>query len=394
VYTVNINLKVVLYKSKKYQDGSHPIMIQYTIDRKRVKRQVDKCMEDEWDFKACRIKNKVEDSAKRNNIIAKELSKAEKDLYDIRSGEKGIDKIFSSDKVVTLSDCFNAEIIRTEREFKPVAYDNVLAIMRHGYKYDVNINSIDDRWINGFISALTDIGNGPSTIKQKVKIIRGIIARYSKNGISQDVKDIVVKAPKGLKQKLTREEFARLVEVELEPGSNKEASRDIFVLQVYLRGVRVGDLLQAYSGDFRDGRFRYQDDKTGKSHDVKLIAPAQAIVDKYAGKHERLFPFFKWKPDVKLSRFANDKARLKHKETCTALINYQLKLIAIMADITKPLSSHIARHTYARMAIDKINNPMITMELLGHSDLKVHQGYLNDIRKNDELDAANDDIFG
>jgi len=65
-----------------------------------------------------------------------------------------------------------------------------------------------------------------------------------------------------------------------------------------------------------------------------------------------------------------------------------------MADIKKPLSSHIARHTFARMAIDKVKNPMVTMELLGHSSLSVHQAYLNDIRKDDQLDNAADEIFG
>jgi len=36
---------------------------------------------------------------------------------------------------------------------------------------------------------------------------------------------------------------------------------------------------------------------------------------------------------------------------------------------------------------------MVTMELLGHSSLSIHQGYLNDIRKDDVLDQAADDIF-
>jgi integrase len=49
------------------------------------------------------------------------------------------------------------------------------------------------------------------------------------------------------------------------------------------------------------------------------------------------------------------------------------------AGIDKPLSSHIARHTFARMAIDKVNNPMITMSLLGHTSLAVHQQYLKDV---------------
>lgn len=56
-----------------------------------------------------------------------------------------------------------------------------------------------------------------------------------------------------------------------------------------------------------------------------------------------------------------------------------------MAGIMKPVSSYIARHTFARMAIDKINNPMVTMERLGHSSPAVYQQYLNDIRKDDQL---------
>jgi integrase/recombinase XerD len=75
------------------------------------------------------------------------------------------------------------------------------------------------------------------------------------------------------------------------------------------------------------------------------------------------------------------------------LLTVSLKLLLKMAGITRRLSSHIARHTFARMAIDKINNPMITMELLGHANLEVHQNYLKDIRKDDVLDQATDDIF-
>jgi integrase/recombinase XerD len=69
-----------------------------------------------------------------------------------------------------------------------------------------------------------------------------------------------------------------------------------------------------------------------------------------------------------------------------------LKIIDQLAGITRRLSSPIARHTFARTTIDKINNKMI-MELLGHTNLEVHQNYLKDIGKDDVLDQATDDIF-
>jgi len=152
-------------------------------------------------------------------------------------------------------------------------------------------------------------------------------------------------------------------------------------------------LLQAKCSQFNEGIFQYKDDKTGQNFSIKIIPKAQAIVDRYLSESEYLFPFFKWKYNPKISDFDNKVRRLKEKESCTSVVNKYLKMIATMAEIQKPLSSHIARHTFARMAIDKINNPMVTMELLGHSSLAVHQQYLNDLRKDEELDRAADDIF-
>lgn len=390
---MNISLKLILYTSKVYSDGSSPIILQYTINRKRIKKVITRCREEDWDPKTSRVKSKVQNSARINHFISTELAKAEKDLYDVKSGDKNSTELFLSSDRLTLQDCFNAELKRFKKEMKFGGYDKIFAIQSQ-VDGSVDVNHIDKAWFGRMIDKLSDDGNSPRTVKEKVKLVRGVVNKYAKNGISKEIQNIKVATTKTVKQKLTKEEFTKLVELELEPGSRKEVVRDMFVLQVYLRGIRIGDLLQAYSHNFNNGRFRYQDDKTGKIHDVKLIPAAVAIVEKYRGKYERLFPFFSWAPDKNLDKFDNDKVRLKHKESCTSVINYQLKLIAKLADINKPLSSHIARHTYARMAIDKINNPMITMELLGHSDLKVHQGYLNDIRKDDELDKANDDIFG
>lgn len=221
-----------------------------------------------------------------------------------------------------------------------------------------------------------------------------MILRYSSKGVTKDIKAVTVATTKSLKQKLTSQELTNLVALELPEDSLLAATRDLFLLQIYLRGVRIGDLLQAYSRNFAEGRFIYTDDKTGKEYDIKLIPQAMAIVERYKGRYDRLFPFFTWSPNKKSTKWDNERDRLKHKEVCTSVVNAQLKVLAVMAGIKKPLSSHIARHTYARMAIDKIKNPMITMELLGHSNLNIHQGYLNDIRKTDELDDANDDIFG
>ncbi|WP_419788602.1 tyrosine-type recombinase/integrase [Mucilaginibacter sp. SP1R1] len=185
-----------------------------------------------------------------------------------------------------------------------------------------------------------------------------------------------------------------LENLELEPDSLLFICRDIFFMQIYLRGCRIGSLLKAYSHQFNEGRYGAINSGGKNNVDSKLIPKAQVIVNRYIGKHDRLFPLFKFTEDPQKSEFENRKEEFRHKHSCTALVNNNLRVLAVKAGIKKPLSSHIARHTFARMAIDKINNPMVTMELLGHSSLAVHQQYLNDIRKEEVLDQAADDIFG
>jgi integrase/recombinase XerD len=395
---MSISLKLLLYKSKTYSDGKHPIMLQYIIDRKVVRKVLYKCYAEEWDSKNNRIKAKVPNSAYANNFIAEKYAAAEQDLFDLKTGATSSQNLFVQKKAMTLEHAFEKEEIRLKAEMKVGSYNKVNGFRKQLAEY-TNISSLlldhmDIYWFEKFARHLKNLGNNGETAQKKVKTIRAIVIRYADTAISADLRKFRLATKKAIKQKLTPTEVSNIIGLDLDEGSLIAATRDLFILQVYLRGVRVGDILQASADQFQQGVFTYTDDKTGKTTSMKIIPPAQAIIDRYTGKHQRLFPFFKWTANRKLDKFQNKAARMVEKGICTAVVNKYLKQIAKMAGIEKPLSSHIARHTFARMAIDKINNPMITMELLGHSSLAIHQGYLNDLRKDDVLDQAADDIFG
>ncbi|RZJ86455.1 MAG: hypothetical protein EOO20_18260 [Chryseobacterium sp.] len=391
---MKISVRLHLHNTKTNADGSNPIVLEYLIDRVRKRKVLDRCMAIDWDSKNNRVKSRHKKADIINNMLSKELAKAERNVYEIKSGLLSIDDVFGNRKKVTFQDAVDQELKRLEKKFMSGFYDKVRAIQKQVPDTSIALSDINKKWFDRMIAIFSDLGNTGGTIQKKIKLIRGLIGRYSENGITKEVKDVRVATTKSLKVKLSAIELSRIEELTLPTGEQIEAVRDLFLLQIYLRGIRVGDLLQAYAADFKNGRFNYTADKTDKTLTIKLIPQAQAIVDKYSGRYKRLFPFFIWEPNKHGSAFENDRARLKHKESCTTIVNKHLKVIAGMCGIDKPLSSHIARHTFARMAIDKINNPMVTMELLGHSSLAVHQSYLNDIRKDDMLDAAADNIFG
>lgn len=390
---MQISLKLIYYTHKKYADGSHPIILQYIHDRKIKKKVLTSCLPENWDTSRNRVKDSAPNASYTNSFLELELLNAEKDLYDLKNGKIALTDLFKTKSKVTFDQALNQELLRLKREFKSGLYDKVLALKRQINDPVITISEMDRNWFESMIIHMRKLGNIGSTIQKKIKLIRGIISRYSEFELSKDVRKINVPTQKSLKIKLSREELDRIELLILPIGDRITAARDLFLLQIYLRGIRIGDLLQSQSTHFEDGRFTYRDEKTKNLHSMKIIDKAGLIVEKYRGKYCRLFPFFSWKACDTLSAFENDRKRLKHKESCTTIVNKHLKVIAGMAGINKPLSSHIARHTFARMAIDKVNNPMITMNLLGHTSLAVHQQYLKDIRNEEVLDDVTDEIF-
>lgn len=391
---MKISVRLHLNTTKSNADGSNQIILEYRINGDRIRRVLDRCVITDWDSKNKRVKSRNKRADIINNMLSKELAAAENNVYEIKSGIRSIADVFGSKEKVTLKNAIDKELIRLEKNFMSGFYDKTRAIEKQIPDTNVALDDIDKKWFDKMIMIFTELGNTGGTIQKKIKLIRGLIGRYSESGIKKEVKNVRVPTQKALKVKLTAEELGKIETLNLPDGEQIDAVRDIFLLQVYLRGIRVGDILQAKTEEFKEGRFTYKADKTEKILTIKLIPKACAIVEKYAGRYKRLFPLFIWEPSKTATPFANERARLKHKEVCTTIVNKHLKVIAAMCGISKNLTSHIARHTFARMAIDKINNPMITMELLGHSSLSVHQAYLNDIRKDDVLDAATDEIFG
>jgi len=394
---LKIKVSIILFKGKTYSDGTHPIMLQHYINGKTKRKVIHKCLPDQWDSVNKRIKSKVTNSSYINAVISEAYIDAERSVMEVRTGTNTLGSLFQAPKPVTLGRAFDKEMERYKSEMKPGPYERMISYRAHIQTYcrvdDLKLCDIDLAWFEDYVRKLKNLGNCGSTIQKKMKTIRAIVQRYSDKDLDFSIKNLKVSSQKTIKQKLCGAEFSLIENLILPDDQPIAYARDLFLLQVYMRGMRIGDILQARSEDFVDGRFNYVTDKGNKNMGLKLIPKAQSIVDKYYMRFERLFPFFKWEPNKKLTLFENKQERLALKGACTTIINKHLKEIAKLANIDKPLTTHIARHTFARMAIDKINNPMVTMELLGHSSLAVHQGYLNDIRRDDVLDQANDSIF-
>lgn len=150
---------------------------------------------------------------------------------------------------------------------------------------------------------------------------------------------------------LTEEEMAAFESIQPLRGSVMEVAHDLFIFQMYT-GLSYGDMQTFDMKDYRliDGTWRNVGEriKTGVPYVSQLLPPAVAILKKY---------------NYQLPTLGN------------AEYNHALKALGMACGISRPLHSHMARHTFATFALRqgvKIEN---LARMLGHTNITQTQRY-------------------
>lgn len=244
----------------------------------------------------------------------------------------------------------------------------------------------------------------PNTIEVQFNILRTLVHRAIEVGIMEASKDPFLvfkyKGVKTIKEKLDDSEMERIINLELEEGSLIWHCKNYFLFSYYCAGIRAADLIQLRWGNVTDsGRLHYQMGKNHKERDLLLVDQAVEILRHYhkddAKATDYIFPLLSNEAEYAgyVTQADKDRMRpeLRHKmyqdiSSKNALINKYLKKIAEKAEIAKPLSMHISRHSFAHIAQEAGAESSAIKNILGHSNLATTERYMGsfDTSKTDE----------
>ncbi len=244
----------------------------------------------------------------------------------------------------------------------------------------------------------------PNTIEVQFNILRTLVHRAIEVGIMEASRDPFLvfkyKGVKTVKEKLDDSEMERIINLELEEGSLIWHCKNYFLFSYYCAGIRAADLIQLRWGNVTgSGRLHYQMGKNHKERDLLLVEQAIEILRHYHREDVKatdyIFPLLS--NDAEYAEYVTqaDKDRMKpelrHKmyqdvSSKNALINKYLKKIAEKAEIAKPLSMHISRHSFAHIAQEAGAESSAIKNILGHSNLATTERYMGsfDTSKTDE----------
>lgn len=244
----------------------------------------------------------------------------------------------------------------------------------------------------------------PNTIEVQFNILRTLVHRAIEVGIMEASKDPFLvfkyKGVKTIKEKLDDSEMERIINLELEEGSLIWHCKNYFLFSYYCAGIRAADLIQLRWGNVTgSGRLHYQMGKNHKERDLLLVEQAVEILRHYhredAKAKDYIFPLLSNEAEYAgyITQADKDRMRpeLRHKmyqdiSSKNALINKYLKKIAEKAEIEKPLSMHISRHSFAHIAQEVGAESSAIKNILGHSNLATTERYMGsfDTSKTDE----------
>ena len=174
------------------------------------------------------------------------------------------------------------------------------------------------------------------------------------------------------KRAISIKDIRNIEKLELQIGSSIDKARDLFLLSFYLRGMAFVDMAFLKKSDLKCGMVSYNRRKTHQNLNIEWIKPMQAIIDKYAEQTKDspyMLPILTGKETSPYTQYRKVEYNT----------NYNLKKIGKMIGLKIPLTTYVARHTWASIALH-MNIPIATIsEGMGHNSYKTTQIYLESI---------------
>jgi integrase len=380
------SVSIVLRKTPN-KEGKHNLYLRIIKDRKISQSSVGhSILLNDWDVARQIVKKTHPNSAWLNNLIAKKVSEATNKLLEMETNNtdtsaKAIKKAVTASRDGTFFKQAKLYLdqLKATGKFNQKSADEprVNRFKKFLKNEDINFSEISSGLLKNFKAYLIGtFGVTERTAVNHLVVIRTIYNRAVADGIT-DRKNYpfgkgktVIKFPDSLKIGLNPEEVKKLEELDLPFGENH--ARNLWLVSFYFAGMRVSDVLRLKWSDFQNERLYYSMGKNLKAGSLKVPSKVLEILKQYpkgSNAHDLVFPDLSKMPDLTKSYEVQS-----YIKTRVRSCNDYLKNIAKKMELSKPLSMHIARHSFAQISADRIPANVL-QRLYRHSDIKTTMGY-------------------
>lgn len=414
--------KIVFWKHQANKKGEFPIFIRITEDRKsRYIKTGLYALEEDWDGKENLFKTKyrrAEDQYKipihddYNKILRKKHAEAESVVSNLTLSNKFIsseqvkDEIVKSrklgkDSVLKYIDYIVEELKKQGKVGTSTCYKDLKRSLKSFLtvigKEDITFIEITPDFLKKYEADFRTRDVKDTGISFYFRSLRAVMNKAIAEGHCQrdmypfDKYKISKFDTHTSKRAITKKDIEAIKKLKLEVDSSMFHARNIFLFSYYNRGINFSDIAMLKWENIRNNRLTYTRLKTGKPYNLQMLEPTIEILEYYKThnyKDEDGYIF----PILNKERH-NTPVTIKNRiHKILGETNEDLKNIGKKAKLDIPLTTYVARHTYATVMKRSGVSTSIISEALGHDSERTTQIYLDSF-ENDVLDEASKAIL-
>lgn len=224
-------------------------------------------------------------------------------------------------------------------------------------KDDIKVKDITPAFCTGYHNyCLMSLKS--STVAKELKMFKRVLQfAVDERYIDVNPFNIKIKAEKLEYHPLTPQEIEAMWNRNIE-NERIEKVRDLFIFQCYT-GLSYCDMASLTKDDIKDGVIYKNRRKTDVKSIIPLLPISKAILEKY---------------DYQLPVISNQK------------YNQYLKALGDLCGCRMTLHSHLARHTYATLLLNKGVDMVTVSKTMGHSNSKITESIYAEMRKETVVD--------
>lgn len=382
-------MATVKVKLRLSSNGNMEGRIFYQIIHKRIARQIKSeilLRKDEWDSVNSVIRSSIAPDKERKAYLetaVKSIADGKKELLMIIGNYESSGTAYTSDDIIQryISRTSENNLISfaedTIRQLHKIGKENtaeryeivIKSFRRFMDSDDIKLEDITQSLMISYESYMKSKGLCPNTTSFYMRGLRAIYYRAVEKSyipFSSPFKYVYTGIGKTTKRAVSIDIIRKIKKINLEECPKLDFARDIFLFSFYTRGMSFIDIAYLKKKDLSNGILKYSRKKTGQTLTIKWEKEMQEIVYKHnTCDSEYMLPII-----------TNQAELRKSYKSAAHAVNVNLKKVGYTLGLEIPLTTYVARHSWASIAKSKNISIATISDAMGHDSEKTTRIYL------------------
>ena len=394
------SIKIILRTAKTLKNGEHPVVLRVIHERDTKFHFTGySATESQWNDEKKRFYKTHPQSKEMNAYLDKLESRAR--VIAIKIDTSG--KLYKCEDIISKLTATSSKenvyeyVAGLVEEFNTAgrfgnakAYKMLIPFLKtYTRKETLLFSDIDYNLLKKIENTFFSKGYKVNGLSVYLRTLRAVFNRAINEGVIEDAiypfKKYSIKSEfyKTQKRAIDFIDILKIRDIQLTERSFIWHCRNYFMFSFYMIGINFIDTAYLKVSDINNNRLAYKRSKTGKAYSIEIPGPAMSIIKLYGidkkAQDDYIFSIITRKDPMDVR---------KQIENTRSRYDKNLKKLGKMCEIDMPLSSYVARHSWATIA-KRMNIPIyVISESLGHDDIKTTQVYLDSLDSN-IIDEAN-----